>query len=179
MDQGAMHWGTMHGWIMPLFGAFLGPGIAWSLMAVLHDPKQRFSAGGFGSAGRNLRSIFVIAGSVLRESWRNAIWLAAGAYVIMKFVHPGPGVCDLIGNPKAISAGCDPHALLAPFWARSFGLAFIILGGSLALEIAFLFSLITVRSGFTLNRNPSFLLSTEVRARTDGEIAPRRGANAA
>jgi hypothetical protein len=151
--------GTRHGWIAPLFGAALGLGIGWSLARILGDSRERWIASNAPLAhGQTSKTLLAITRRVLRECWRNALWIGIGALAVYFIIRPGEGVCDpgAAHGPLGFSTDCalDP---LPPKWARTTGLAVILLCGSLAQEIALLFSLLRVKLGVTIGENRGFL----------------------
>jgi hypothetical protein len=174
---------TMHGWITPIFGAALGLGIAWSLVAILRDPSDSWIVKNAKSQIEIGSTIRRIAWKVcFRESWRNMLCLAIGAAAIFLLINPGDGVCDPnhYKSPPAFQDHVRVHPgvalpqmpdackgkTLPPKWVRTSGLAVVILGGSLGQEILFLFGLLTVQYGLDvkkLKENPRFLRSSEAK----------------
>jgi hypothetical protein len=175
---------TMHGWITPVFGAALGLGIAWSLVAILRDPNDAWITRDPKSGQILIRRTFrrIVWKVSICESWRNAICLAVGAVVICLLINPGDGVCDpdhykgasfqdhvrptSIASPRNIrewNINCQKRELPSKN-SRTAGLALVILGGSLGQEILFLFGLLMVEFGSDvkkLKENPRFLRSVE------------------
>jgi hypothetical protein len=128
------------------------------------------------------QSLKQIVMHVLRESWRNALWLAIGAVLLFFLIHPASGVCDpsdvvAHGGRVGLPAGCVAKYQLPPKWVRTAGLAVVILGGSILLEIGFLFSLLSVQFGLdfrkNLKENRYFLRSAGVRDDVPIDSPPR------
>ena len=158
---------TFCGLVLPLFGAFLGIGIAWSLKSILGNPAEAW-ASQLPSVSNlsETRMIFrPIRKSVLRNAWRNASVIALAAGACWAMVRPGDGVCDPTAPPGHFDEVCAGKAHhLAPVPLRSIGLGFVILGGSLGLELAFLFSVVLVRIGFNVEENREFLSTVSSQA---------------
>jgi hypothetical protein len=159
---------TFFGWTTTIFGACLGIGIGWSLAYILADPNERWIPRlGSSASGKNKEILFTIARHVLLQSWRNILWIAIGAALIVYVIHPGPGTCDhatkLVPQSLAQTVCKDSHGNwlpeLPPIWLRTAGLGLVILGGSLAQEIAFLFGLFSLQVGVNLKESPYFLRS--------------------
>jgi len=153
-------WQTRCGFVLPIFGAMLGVGIAWSLAAIMGDPVEAWAAdltsiSTIGDAWGVARSI---GKKVLKSSWRNAIMVAFAGLLVYCVVVPGPGVCDPSAPMNDAQCSQSPQHLAAlPY--RAAGLVPVILGGSLALELAFLFSVVSVRIGVKVEESRDFLQS--------------------
>jgi hypothetical protein len=170
--QAFLRHGTYFGWTTAIFGAALGIGIGWSLAHILADPEERWlpQSRGLGP-GKTGQVLATITKNVLRQSWLNIAWIAIGAVVVVLVIHPGPGTCDhatilaqrlahLAQTPCTNTDG-TPLPLLPSIGLRAAGLGLVILGGSLAQEIAFLFGLFSVQFGVNLKENPQFLRSAQ------------------
>lgn len=166
---------TRHGWIMPIFGAALGMGIGWALMTILSDPTEswiarnekgrvRLASGDFAGALTRIGAL------VMRNSWRNIVWLAIGSLLTLSILRPGKGVCDTPSYRPDLNAQiysleqCEEQYLMPSIAARTAGLAIIILGGSVFQETGFLFTLLWLQFGADLRRrvkeNDTFLRSS-------------------
>jgi hypothetical protein len=144
---------TKYGWSMVIFGAALGLGIGWALSVIISDGRERWKTNNpFANARTAGRAVKTIAMRVIRESWRVALCLAAGAALIWWMIEPGPGFCNAsahVGN--ALPSTCA--YLLPPAWVRVAGLGIVIYGGCVGQQIAFLFGLLSIQFGMDLWKN--------------------------
>jgi len=153
-----------NGMVLPIFGAFLGGGIAWSLLDMLRFHGKEWSdsqqLASFDLLGR-------ISWQVFLKSWRIAAWVIVGALIAFHFAQPQAGVCD------AKKAGCEDHLLMKmPF--RFIGMAIIIYMGSIFLEFGLLTGVTSIRYGVDIPRSQEFLGPKRQRiesAGTDGAAA--------
>lgn len=150
---------TRHGWIMPIFGAFLGVGIGLSLNAILGDSKERWrgrSASPLAKTEIN-KSFRRVCANVFERSWQNVLWIAMAVICAALIIRPGKGLCDV--TVRTLDPTCSQQPKLPSKWVRSAGLGVVILGGSLGQEIGFLFGLLSVQFGVNLKENREFLRS--------------------
>jgi hypothetical protein len=170
--------GTFFGWTTSIFGAALGFGIGWSLARILADPDERWIPHlGSSASGKTKEILITIARRVLAQSWRNILWITIGAVLTVLVICPGPGTCDhatKLGHRLAQIVCKDTRGNWLPelpsISLRTAGLGLVILGGSLAQEIAFLFALFSIQVGVNLKDNPHFLRSA---AATEPASIPR------
>jgi hypothetical protein len=170
---------TGGGWILPIYGLFLGIGVGWSMLSLYHDRDFRT----FVAEQKPLKS-----GKQLFKWLRAMVWrtllksapTAAGmalAAVSLCFLFRGhtldcrpyqwnlPGRCDVrdMYPPPEPKEKLDGQSI-APLEWRAAGMAAIIFAGAYSMTVGYLLSLLTIRFGVEVPEDERFLVANDQKA---------------
>jgi hypothetical protein len=178
---------TGGGWILPIYGLFLGFGVGWSMLSLYHDRVFRT----FVRKQKSLedgKQFFLwlreILWRVLIKSGPMAAGMALAAVLVVAlfsgktldcypYQWDRPARCDLTQIQKADppdspaqDAKLNPIALqrqrIAPLEWRAAGMAAIIFAGAYSMTVGYLLALLTIRFGVAVPEDQRFLVANEV-----------------
>jgi hypothetical protein len=168
---------TGGGWILPIYGLFLGIGVGWSMLSLYHDHEFRTFVGKqkpLESSGQFLKWLREILWRTLLKSRPTAGGMAVAAVVLWILFHghtldckpyqwDPPTRCDarsMYGPPEPREKPDGQR--IAPLEWRAAGMAAIIFAGAYSMTVGYLLSLLTIRFGVEVPEDERFLVADEV-----------------
>ncbi len=162
------------GWIFPIYGAFLGCGVGWSMLDLNRDRKLRSKVTALGQlkSGMHLRKwISTVCLRVFVKSWPVAIGMAAAGVLVFALFHAK--FLDCSPNQRSLTSRCqvpavrdlypmqiDPKTGDKPIsnleW-RAAGTSTIIFFGAYSMMVGYLLALLAIRFGVEVPEDKSFL----------------------
>ncbi len=184
---------TGGGWILPIYGLFLGIGVGWSMLSLYHDSGFRIFVGNQKSlkgGGQFLKWLFEILWRVLLKSVPTAARLALAAVLLVKlfsrhtldcepYQWGRPVRCDSTNikqadapDPPTKDTKLTPIVVLeklegqriAPLEWRAAGMAAIIYAGAYSMMVGYLLALLTIRFGVEVPEDKRFLVANDLNA---------------
>jgi TIR domain len=178
---------TGGGWILPIYGLFLGVGVGWSMLDLYHDSSFRTFVANqkpLTAGGQFLKWLLEILWRVVLKSAPTALGMALAA-VLLCFLFSRhtldckpyqwgrPARCNdiqMYGPPDPPDNGMKltPEQLerqrIAPLEWRATGMAAIIFAGAYSMMVGYLLALLTIRFGVEVPEDKRFLVANDLSA---------------